>query len=578
MSFILFLFLFIFNRINCSEIYLQEEETFNVTPGFSKTYFLKYENSSNFIFNIPENNSIEININAYNCYFNVEYNGELLKQLNLDTYSLKISANNSIIKIKPLLDVTYGQYKENYRKKSCPISMNSYILNSEPEIKIQNKEVNYFYFETDEYDLLKISYDIKEVLKESYAGLSFLFNNKCNFLIKIFYINEKSNSTKIKRIYNSSSIFLDSAFLLYDPYEEKGGNLTIYIENLDKKSLLLRFKIIEKDSISLLQKDALNFGFVTSETVYQYFYTEVFQGEEGELVLHKKRVYGLLYGKIVDKSDISDLNDTSIYPNEDTDNTTVLSYNYHSLQLNFSYENTTNCTEGCYLLITFKQRKPDGDYPLIGFEFTILTRFWNYTDYISNIVDVPFNEYLIGSFEKSSITHHYYSLYVPEDADKIIIQIECNYLDGFYGEGRLKINTAKKIGNTEKLDINNDQNLLTLNVKSLKLVGKFISLAFRPKDFFDDIFAFYYFRVIYLKENENIYYPVDSILGNLCLPEPNNDNNLYYCHFLFKNDFNELSRNFTISSSIQNEYYTIYAQFSKMVRCIMIQKDLYIIL
>ena len=563
MSFILFLFLFIFNRINCSEIYLQEEETFNVTPGFSKTYFLKYENSSNFIFNIPENNSIEININAYNCYFNVEFNGELLKQLNLDTYSLKISANNSIIKIKPLLDVTYGQYKENYRKKSCPISMNSYILNSEPEIKIQNKEVNYFYFETDEYDLLKISYDIKEVLKESYAGLSFLFNNKCNFLIKIFYINEKSNSTKIKRIYNSSSVFLDSSFLLYDPYEEKGGNLTIYIENLDKKSLLLRFKIIEKDSISLLQKDALNFGFVTSETVYQYFYTEVFQGEEGELVLHKKRVYGLLYGKIVDKSDVSDLNDTSIYPNEDTDNTTVLNYNYHSLQLNFSYENTTNCTEGCYLLITFKQRKPDGNYPLIGFEFTILTRFWNYTDYISNIVDVPFNEYLIGSFEKSSITHHYYSLYVPEDADKIIIQIECNYLDGFYGEGRLKINTAKKIGNTEKLDINNDQNLLTLNVKSLKLVGKFISLAFRPKDFFDDIFAFYYFRVIYLKENENIYYPVDSILGNLCLPEPNNDNNLYYCHFLFKNDFNELSRNFTISSSIQNEYYTIYAQIFK---------------
>ena len=280
-----------------------------------------------------------------------------MKQLNLDTYSLKISANNSIIKIKPLLDVTYGQYKENYKKKSCPISMNSYVLNSEPEIKIQNKEVNYFYFETDEYDLLKISFDIKEVLKESYAGLSFLFNNKCNFLIKIFYINEKSNSTKIKRIYNSSSIFLDSAFLLYDPYEEKGGNLTIYIENLDKKSLLLRFKIIEKDSISLLQKDALNFGFVTSETVYQYFYTEVFQGEEGELVLHKKRVYGLLYGKIVDKSDISDLNDTSIYPNEDTDNTTVLNYNYHSLQLNFSYENTTNCTEGCYLLITFKQRK-----------------------------------------------------------------------------------------------------------------------------------------------------------------------------------------------------------------------------
>ena len=104
---------------------------------------------------------------------------------------------------------------------------------------------------------------------------------------------------------------------------------------------------------------------------------------------------------------------------------------------------------------------------------------------------------------------------------------------------------------------------MTLNVKSLKLVGKFVSLAFRPKDFFNDIFSFYYFRVIYLKENEKIYYPIDSILGNLCLPELNEENNLYYCHFLFKNDFNELSRNFTISSSIQNEYFTIYAQIFK---------------
>ena len=453
MRFILFLFVFIFNQINCSEIFFEDEDILFIEPGHSHTYFLQYDNYTNFVFHNPENNSIEININAFNCYFDVQFKGDILKQLNLDTYSLKIYSQYSFIKIKPLLDVTYGQYKENYRNKTCPISMNSYFLNPEPEIKIENKEVNYFYFETEEYDLLKISYDIKEVSEESYAGLSFLFNNKCNFLIKIFYTNEQSQSYKTKTIYNSSTIFLDSSFLLYDPNDQKGGNLSIHIENLDSIPLLLRFKIMEKESVSLLKKDSLNFGFITSKTMYQYFYTEVFKGEEGELVLHKKRIYGLLYGKIVDKSDISDLNDTSIYPNENTDNTTILSYNYHSMQLNFSYENTTNCLEGCYLLVTFKQIKSDGEFPLIGYEFTILTRFWNYTDYISNIVNVPFNEYLIGNFEKGSITHHYYALYVPEDADKIIIQIECNYLDGFYGEGRLKINTAKKIGNTEKLDI-----------------------------------------------------------------------------------------------------------------------------
>ena len=59
---------------------------------------------------------------------------------------------------------------------------------------------------------------------------------------------------------------------------------------------------------------------------------------------------------------------------------------------------------------------------MIGCEFTILARFWNYINYISQIIDIPFNEYLIGSFEKGSISHHYYSLYILEDAE--ILQLK----------------------------------------------------------------------------------------------------------------------------------------------------------
>ena len=559
MSYILFLFFFVLNRINCSQICYENGTNFDVEPGISKTYCLKYQNSTKFSFKITNGDLIQININAYNCYFNIDYKGNMMKQFNLDAYSLQISSEYNTITITPLLDVIYGQYKENYEKKTCPLSINSYVLNSEPEIKITNKEVNYFYLEPENNNLLNLSYKINEVSEETYVGLSFLLNDKCNLSVELIYLNDRNQSSKIKNIYNTTTIFLNYSVLLYNETSKDGGNLFINIKNFGK-ALLLRFKIIEKDSISLLQKDALNFGFVTSNTTYQYFYTEVFKGEEGELMLHKKRAYGLLYGKIVDKSDKDKLNDTRIYPNENTDNTTILNYNYHTLKLNFSYENTSNCEDGCYLLVTFEQKKSTGNFSLIGYEFTILTRFWNYTDYISNIVDIPFNEYLIGSFEKGSITHHYYSLNVPEDADKIIIQIEGNYLDGYYGEGRLKINTMKKTGNTKKLDINNNQNLLALNLTLLRLKGKNISLAFRPKDYFDDIFSFYYFRVLYLKENETMYYPIDSNLGNLCKPEQNLENKLYYCHFIFKNDFNELSKNFSIASAIQNEYYTIYAQ------------------
>ena len=577
---ILFVFSLIYNQINCKSIdeqvinkptnieykseILSDNNEYKLDPGKSITLPLDYQISTPITFNIKENDTILINIHAINCYFEIEYNGIMMKQLDLDKYSLKISSENNTVIITPLLDVIDGEYKEDYGKKTCSLSINSYVLNNnstEAELKIENKEESYLYFAPEEYNLLKISYDIKEVFEDSYAGLFFQFNEKTDFEINITYKSEQTEKFREEKISNSTTILLDSSFLLYDSKTKRGGRISISINNTDRRAVLMRFKIIEKDSISLLQKNALNFGFLTSKTTYQYFYTEVLPGEEGELILHKKRTYGLLYGKIVSKSEIKkdELKDTSIYPNKDTDNTTILDYNYHTLKLYFNFLNTSQCEEGCYLLVTFEQKIAEGELPLIGSEISILTRFWNYTDYISEIVDIPFNEYLIGSFDKGSISHHYYSVFIPEDADKIIIQIESNYLDGFIGEGRLKINTEKQIGNTEKLEIINNQNVFILDVTKKNLKGKDISFAFRSIDYFAEIFSYYYFRVLYFKANEEIYYPMDSNLGNLCKPQINNDNGKYYCNFIFNNNYNELSRKFAISSSILNELYTIYA-------------------
>ena len=63
----------------------------------------------------------------------------------------------------------------------------------------------------------------------------------------------------------------------------------------------MHLKIIEKNTVCLLEKDALNLGFLTTKSIYQYYYAEVFKGEEGELILHNKRFYGELYGRIIKK-------------------------------------------------------------------------------------------------------------------------------------------------------------------------------------------------------------------------------------------------------------------------------------
>ena len=244
-----------------------------------------------------------------------------MKKLNLDTYSIKIASKNNTITISPIVDKINGKFKDNYSNKTCPLSINSYILKNNtsiPELKIENKETSYFYLKPSDYEILKILYIIKEVTEETYAGLFFQFNEKSNFLINITYKNNKNENTKIEKIYNSTTIFLNSSFLLNDNTTKNGGNLLIYIMNSDKRAILMQFKITEKDTISILQKDALNFGFLTTKTTYQYFYTEVFQGEEGELFLHLKRTFGSLIGKIVCKSEINELNDTSIYTNQNS--------------------------------------------------------------------------------------------------------------------------------------------------------------------------------------------------------------------------------------------------------------------
>ena len=395
--------------------------------------------------------------------------------------------------------------------------------------------------------LLNISYKIKEILDDSFIAFLFSFDKSSDFLINIAYNNDTCQRNLIsKSIQNSSYLYINSEILLNAFKECSNGNIFINIKKVDNKNVVMHFKIIEKECISMIKKNSLNYGFITSKTIYQYYYMEIFKEEEGEIMLHNKRFYGELNVKIVEKNEIKELSDSSIYPKENItdDNLNMIKYNPHILKLKYDYNNTSKCINGCYILITYNQKKSEGNYPIIGYEFTLLSHSWNYSNYISQIIDIPFNEYILGSFESDSITHHYYSISIPDDTEKIIIQIESNYIDAFYGEGRRKINTKKIRKNDNNLEIINNQNVIILNKSQINSKNKIISLAFRPKDYLSDIFSFYYFRILYVQK----IYPIDSQLGNLCLPEYNNKTNLFYCYLIFSNKYDKLKTIFSISS------------------------------
>ena len=566
MKAIIGIFLF-FYQINCLDEYIEnsvpivkmDNQTLEI--GSSNTYSIEFTRSTNFTFDIKDEDIYQINIHAINCNFDIYSNGKIINQINLDTYSIQIKNESKSVIINPLIDIIDGREKKNYELQRCYLSINSFKEN-QPKVKIENREETIFYFEPQDSKILNLLYELKEISNDSFASLFFQLNEKCNFSININYNNENQKEIISKNISDTTYIFLSSDLLKNLSINNSNINISIIIKKIDdNKGVKMNFKIIEKEIISMIQKNALNYGFLTTEIKYQYFYSEIFKGEEGEIMLHNKRFYGELLAKIVtnDELNITDLYNSSKYPKLNDTDTTFLNYNPHSLKLIYNNNDTSKCLNGCYLLITYEQKQSEGNYPNIGYEFTLLSRTWNYSDFISSIIDIPFNEYILGAFEKDSITHHYYSIHIPKDADKIIIQYEGNYIDIFYEEGRKKINTMKIIENDKNLEIINNQEVLILNNEYYNFKNKTVSFAFRSKDYFANIFSFYYFKIFYAKNNETIYFPLDSQFGNLCLPEQNTNTNKFYCHFIFQNRYNELSKNFSISSNNLNEYFKINA-------------------
>ena len=563
---ILFIFLLVFIKSEDSSETINEHTH---DPNLSKIYSIKYFQISKFTFskNENENDLLQVNIHSINCNIEIKSDVKIINKINLNTYSILINPKNETIDIEPIFDVIYGEYRLNYENKTCYLSLNSYFLNDlNPNIQLDNNEKNIFYFDGKDNDLLNISYKINNINNNNnFVSLNFMLEDS-SFLIDVSYSNFGVNPIS-KLINNSANIYLNSSFLTKNNKSKEAisenGVLKIKITNNKKeKPSLIYFKVIEMNTVSLLEKNDLNFGFLTTQTTNQYYYTEVFKGEEGELMLHNKRFYGELYGKIIEKNE-QDLTDISIYPNTSSEEP-LLEYNQHYLKLKYNYTDTLNCFNGCYLLITYEQNKSapyeDNEYAT-GYEFTILSRSWNYTDYITKIIDIPFNEFIIGCFEQDTTQNHYYSINIPNDTDKIIIEIESNYLEFYYEEGRKKINTKNPSNNTKQLNINdnNNQNVFLLYNKELKFAGKTISFALSPNNNHNNIFSFYYFRVLYFKEEEQIFYPIDSYLGNLCNPEFDKDNNKYYCNFIMKFNYGESKLKFSISSTNQYEYFNISA-------------------
>ena len=526
-----------------------------------ETFLLDYQNEHSLNFENEAQCDRILMIHSINCKIglsmNLDSSSIILSQNNDDNFALKINNENSkelLINISPLKYIKNEKDLEKYKFKKCPIVITN--ICSEVDYSINLNDTANIYFDNNLKEV-NLSYIVNEPDLDSPIALSLTFNLKSDFEIKIL----SENGTFSKNISNSTNIFFEKEF-------KQNKNFKINIKHInDENQVFMNIKIIKYTSISILEQNNLNYGFITSDIEYQYYYMEVSKGQEGEIMLHNKRNKGILIGKLVDKDDKIDINDINIYPKYENDSNLLFGFNQHNLKLNFSYNDTKICNNSCYMLISYFKEIPEGTIERIGYEYTILTRVWDYLEYNPQIINIPFNEYILGSFEYGSITHHYYSIFIPNDTEKIVIQLEGNYLVLFIGEGNMKLNTIKNLKNVKKIDILNNQNVFEITNKDLNFNfrNKYISLAIRSKDYFEDIFSFYYFRIFYLMQNDILYYPIDSNLGNLCLPEKESESDkYYYCNFILKNNYNDFSSNFSIAGANHIEFFLI--NYSKVYK------------
>ena len=516
-----------------------------------KTISIDSKNKFKFKFISDDNkNNLLINMHSINCKLAININSSsndtFINQNNNDTFSFRINNDqikDTIIIVTPLID----ESELNYQFKTCPLIITNFQDKNEAIPSLDIFDISTLYFD-ENFKEINFIYKINDKDSDSPIALSINFNQKTIFEVSVDLPgNEKIN----KKINSSTNILFNNEF-------NAGENIIINIKHIDNsKPIFINIKIIKKNSISILDKYKLNYGFITSNISYQYYYMEVFYKQEGEIMLHDKRGKGILFGKIVEKNCLNDPNDISIYPK--IESVSSLKFNRHTLTLYFNNETTLICQKGCYLLISyFKEidESEENNY-LIGYEYNIFSRVWDYLDNSPQIVNIPFNEYIFGAFDEYSKIEHYYSIFIPNDTiEKIIIQLESNYIDGFIEEGIVKINETNKTKDIINLNIINNSNIFVLTKENITFRNNYMSLAFRPKNNSEDFFPFYFFRIFYLLKNESLYYPLDSNLENICLPEIENDK--YYCNFILENKYNLIKSNFSLSWENQNKYSKIY--------------------
>ena len=400
---------------------------------------------SNFFY--KRKNQYLVNFFKLNCEFQVTRGVNEIKFF--DGYAQEILNSTS-----PGYNNPYYEYSvkitepdnSNYNHKMCMLYVAGYEDEDKREILI-GENINQQIIFNNNFRKIRFLYPLSDKTKEIALYVNVI--DKAFYKYTVFSIDnpiEESIITRSKIIYfKSSQLTSNCTSHLLCP-------IIIQIEydkEIIKTDPMIEITVREiKNTPSYIQKGLAKLDFVCGDRYY-YLYTDIGKNDLAEITINFLREFGSLWAKVVrkDQKYVDDgANWRGIYrmPSEEWKDS--LPFNKYIKKLSVSSEDTAECIEGCYLLISI-QISQIGEYveDYDFYPFSIITRITpsdrSYTDIPKVVIQV--DEFIIGNVDlaQNDKIFEFFEIWFPHDSEIVLFDWQSSVAGLYINLGGIRPST-----------------------------------------------------------------------------------------------------------------------------------------
>ena len=394
---------------------------------------IKYEEGSPFLMNFYSQNCQFLISRVIKRYEDGTTDDEYLPMY--DSYSQLIINETDTYNWKSdytfKVDITKDDSSQ-YNKKLCMLYITGLELSNSQEgtertISVSEGVPQYYIF-TKEYPYIKYTYFISDRNNELVIDFNLL--DKGTFYIQVIHHYEIIME---KEIYRNYQIIMDKKQL---------SEICIYYDEVCPIDVFLELKSIGRDrrlettiyqvngAPIYLEKNAIKNDILLSPARKRYYF-DIGKDESGDITIDYIRGSGYIYATIVDKNkgletENPDWRGMYKFP---TSKEKTLSYETYLKKIEIKKEDTRDCDDGCYALITVQssifEENPDNEYKYVPYRIVITPRIlpdgYEQSEYLVPKVKMKVNQFVTGNLLKSSnkiLT--YYQVTLPYESDHIV--------------------------------------------------------------------------------------------------------------------------------------------------------------